>query len=54
MLFVELEHHAVWLVLTKREKIMRFIDDLNYGLHYKLNREVGIDARVDQVVEIAR
>ncbi|XP_070057125.1 uncharacterized protein [Nicotiana tomentosiformis] len=54
MRFTKLARHAIWLVPTEREKIRRFIDNLNYGLHYSLAVEVETYARFDQVVEIAR
>ncbi|XP_070034535.1 uncharacterized protein [Nicotiana tomentosiformis] len=54
MIFTDLARHAVSLVSTEREKIRRFIDDINYSLRYSLAREVEMDARFDMVVEIAR
>ncbi|XP_070034934.1 uncharacterized protein [Nicotiana tomentosiformis] len=54
MRFVELTHHTVWLVPTEREKISRFIDGLNYGLCFIMDREVAMGARFDQVVNITR
>ncbi|XP_070039407.1 uncharacterized protein [Nicotiana tomentosiformis] len=54
MRFADLARHVIWLVPTEREKIRRFIDGLNYGLHYSLAREAETNARFDQVVEIFR
>nr|XP_009802049.1 PREDICTED: uncharacterized protein LOC104247675 [Nicotiana sylvestris] len=34
MRFTNLAHHAVWFIPTKREKIRRFIDGLNYGIRF--------------------
>ena len=47
--FFELARHAIWFVPTERERIMRFIDGLIYGL-----REITTGARFDEVVDIAR
>ncbi|XP_070045590.1 uncharacterized protein [Nicotiana tomentosiformis] len=52
--FADLARHAIWLVPTKRERIKRFIDDLNYGLRYSLAREAETGVGFDQIVEIAR
>ncbi|XP_070057985.1 uncharacterized protein [Nicotiana tomentosiformis] len=54
MRFAELARHAVWLVTTEREKIRRFIDGLNYGLHFIMAWKVATGVRFDQVVYIAR
>ncbi|XP_070046630.1 uncharacterized protein [Nicotiana tomentosiformis] len=54
MRFSQLACHAVWLVPTKREKIKRFIDGLNYGLCFIMARDVATCVRFDEVVEIAR
>ncbi|XP_070046576.1 uncharacterized protein [Nicotiana tomentosiformis] len=54
MRFADLARHAIWLVPTKRERIKRFIDGLNYGLCYSLAREVEMYARFDQVFKIAK
>jgi len=49
MRFSELARHAILLVPIERERIMRFIDGLIYGL-----REITTGARFDEVVDIAR
>ncbi|XP_070041145.1 uncharacterized protein [Nicotiana tomentosiformis] len=54
MRFTELACHAIRLVPTKRERIRRFIDGLNYVLRYSLAQEAETDARFDQMIEIAR
>ncbi|XP_070034563.1 uncharacterized protein [Nicotiana tomentosiformis] len=54
MRFMELACHAVFLVPTERERIIRFIDGLIYGLRYGMTLESEMDARFDQVIEIAR
>ncbi|XP_070031916.1 uncharacterized protein [Nicotiana tomentosiformis] len=54
MRFADLAHHTIRLVPIERERIRRFIDGLNYGLHNSLAQEADKDARFDQVVEIAR
>ncbi|XP_070050563.1 uncharacterized protein [Nicotiana tomentosiformis] len=54
MRFAYLDRHVVLLVPTEREKIRRFINGLSYGLRFSMAREVAMDARFDQVIEIAR
>ncbi|XP_070036771.1 uncharacterized protein [Nicotiana tomentosiformis] len=54
MRFSELYYHVVWLVPTERERIRRFIDGLNYQLHFVMTRESVSGARFDEVVDIAR
>ncbi|XP_070046559.1 uncharacterized protein [Nicotiana tomentosiformis] len=54
MRFSEWAHHAIWLVPTQRERIRRFIDDLNYGLRFVMTREIASGARFDEVVDISR
>ncbi|XP_070019705.1 uncharacterized protein [Nicotiana sylvestris] len=44
----------IWLVSTKKERIRRFIDDLNYGLHFVKTQEIASGARFDEVDDIAR
>ncbi|XP_070042603.1 uncharacterized protein [Nicotiana tomentosiformis] len=53
MRFSELACHAIWLVPTKRERIRRFIDGLNYGLCFIMNWEIVTGARFEEVVDIA-
>ncbi|XP_070042995.1 uncharacterized protein [Nicotiana tomentosiformis] len=45
--FSELAHHAVWLVLTARERIKRFIHGLHYQLSFVMTRESVSGARLD-------
>ncbi|XP_033512953.1 uncharacterized protein [Nicotiana tomentosiformis] len=46
MRFADLARHAMLMLApTERDNIMRFIDGLNYGLHYSMAREVATDAR---------
>ncbi|XP_070034678.1 uncharacterized protein [Nicotiana tomentosiformis] len=52
--FSELACHAVWLVPTERERIRRFIDDLNYGLCFVMTRENVSGAMFNGVVDISR
>ncbi|XP_070047405.1 uncharacterized protein [Nicotiana tomentosiformis] len=54
MRFSELAHHAVWLVPTDRERIMRFIDGLMYQLQLLMTREMVSGTTFDEVVDIAR
>ncbi|XP_070032047.1 uncharacterized protein [Nicotiana tomentosiformis] len=54
MRFSELDRHAIWFVPTDRERIRRFIDGLNYGLHFVMTREITLGLRFDEVVDIAR
>ncbi|XP_070032078.1 uncharacterized protein [Nicotiana tomentosiformis] len=54
MRFSELALHVIWLVPTEREMIRRFIDGLNYRLHFVMTREIASSARFDEVVDIAR
>ncbi|XP_070031977.1 uncharacterized protein [Nicotiana tomentosiformis] len=54
MRFLELAHHAIWLVPTDRERIRRFIDSLNYGLQFVMTQEIASGARFDEVVDVAR
>ncbi|XP_070057548.1 uncharacterized protein [Nicotiana tomentosiformis] len=54
MRFLELAHYAIWLVPTKRERIGRFIDGLNYGLHFIMTREIVSGSKFDDVVDSAR
>lgn len=51
-MFADLARHKVLLVPTKRGKIRRFINGLNYGLRFSIAQKVATDARFDQVVEI--
>ncbi|XP_070040817.1 uncharacterized protein [Nicotiana tomentosiformis] len=52
--FLELAHHAVWLVPTEKEMIRSFIDGLTYQLHFVMTRETVPGATFDEVVDIAR
>ncbi|XP_070034597.1 uncharacterized protein [Nicotiana tomentosiformis] len=54
MRFLELASHVAWFVLTERERILRFIDGLNYGLHFIMTQEIAMGARFDEVVVITR
>ncbi|XP_070050977.1 uncharacterized protein [Nicotiana tomentosiformis] len=54
MRFSELDHHAVWLVPTDRERIRRFIDGLTYQLQLLMTRERVSGATLNEVVDIAR
>ncbi|XP_070004520.1 uncharacterized protein [Nicotiana sylvestris] len=54
MRFLELAHHAIWLVPTKREMIRRFIDGLSCGLHFAMTWEIALGGRFDEMVDIAR
>ncbi|XP_070032531.1 uncharacterized protein [Nicotiana tomentosiformis] len=54
MRFLELAHHSVWLVPTKRERISRFIDGLNYQLHFVMTWESVSGTWFDEVVDITR
>ncbi|XP_070054570.1 uncharacterized protein [Nicotiana tomentosiformis] len=54
MRFSELDHHAIWLVHTDRERIRRFIDGLTYQLRFLITRERLSGATFDEVVDIAR
>ncbi|XP_070057825.1 uncharacterized protein [Nicotiana tomentosiformis] len=54
MRFSKLARHAVWLVPTDRERIMRFIDDLTYQLRLLMTRERVSSVTFDEVVYIAR
>ncbi|XP_070036222.1 uncharacterized protein [Nicotiana tomentosiformis] len=54
MRFSELAHHAVCLIPTDRERIMRFIDGLMYQLWLLMTREMVSDVTFDEVVDIAR
>ncbi|XP_070057675.1 uncharacterized protein [Nicotiana tomentosiformis] len=50
----ELAYHAIWLVLTDRERIMRFIDGLTFQLRLLMTRERVSGATFDEFVDIAR
>ncbi|XP_070039184.1 uncharacterized protein [Nicotiana tomentosiformis] len=52
--YSKLDHHAIWLVPTDRERIIRFIDDLTYQLQLLMTRERVSGATFDEVVDIAR
>jgi len=52
--FNELCRHAATLVSTGRERVHRFIEELNYGIRFSLARELETDTPYQQVVEIAR
>ncbi|XP_070057709.1 uncharacterized protein [Nicotiana tomentosiformis] len=54
MRFSELARHAIWLVPTDKERIMRFIDGLTYPLQLLMTRERVSGATFDEVVDIAR
>ncbi|XP_070045395.1 uncharacterized protein [Nicotiana tomentosiformis] len=54
MRFSELARHAIWLVPTDRERIMRFIDGLTFQLRLLVTRERVSSANFDEVVDIAR
>ncbi|XP_070047308.1 uncharacterized protein [Nicotiana tomentosiformis] len=54
MRFSKLDHHAVWLVPTDRERIRRFIDGLTYQLWLPMTWERVSGATFDEAVEIAR
>ncbi|XP_070047090.1 uncharacterized protein [Nicotiana tomentosiformis] len=54
MWFSELARHAVWLVPTDRERIMRFIDSLDFQPRLLMTRERVSGATFDEVVDIAR
>ncbi|XP_070037225.1 uncharacterized protein [Nicotiana tomentosiformis] len=54
MQFSELACHAIWLVPTDRERIMRFIDGLTYQLQLLMTKERVSGATFDEVVNIAR
>ncbi|XP_070042944.1 uncharacterized protein [Nicotiana tomentosiformis] len=54
MRFSELARHVFWLVPTERERIRRFIDGLNYQLHFVITRESVSGARFYEVVGIAQ
>ncbi|XP_070054135.1 uncharacterized protein [Nicotiana tomentosiformis] len=54
MRFSKLARHAVWLVITDRERIRRFIDGLTYQLRLLMTRERISGATFDEVVDIAR
>ncbi|XP_070054478.1 uncharacterized protein [Nicotiana tomentosiformis] len=54
MRFFELDHHAVWLVPTDRQRIRMFIDGLTYQLRLLMTRERVSCATFDEVVNIAR
>ncbi|XP_070032620.1 uncharacterized protein [Nicotiana tomentosiformis] len=54
MRFSELARHAIWLVPIDRERIMRFIDGLNYRLRFIMTREIASDVRFNEVVDISR
>ncbi|XP_070034992.1 uncharacterized protein [Nicotiana tomentosiformis] len=53
MRFSELARHAVWLVLTDRDMIRRFIDGLTYQLWLVMTRERVSSASFHEVVDIA-
>ncbi|XP_070056612.1 uncharacterized protein [Nicotiana tomentosiformis] len=52
--FSELARHAIWLVPTDSERIMRFIDGLTFQLRLLMTRESVYGAAFDEVVDIAR
>ncbi|XP_070054425.1 uncharacterized protein [Nicotiana tomentosiformis] len=54
MRFSELDHHAVWLVTTDKERIKRFIDGLTYQLLLLMTRERVSGGTFDEVVDIDR
>ncbi|XP_070043069.1 uncharacterized protein [Nicotiana tomentosiformis] len=54
MKFLELPRQVVWLVLTERESIRRFIDGLHHHVRFVMTRESVFGARFDEVVDIAR
>lgn len=54
MRFTELACHVVFLVPTKRERVMRFIESLNFGIWYGMAQEVENDTIFHQVMEIVR
>ncbi|XP_070017093.1 uncharacterized protein [Nicotiana sylvestris] len=53
MWFSGLAHHAVWLVPTDRERIMRFVNGLTYQLRILITRERVTGATFKEVVDIA-
>ncbi|XP_070057537.1 uncharacterized protein [Nicotiana tomentosiformis] len=54
MRFLELSHHAVWLVPTEREKIGRFINGLNHQFHFVMTLGNVAGVKFDEVVDSAR
>ncbi|XP_070041347.1 uncharacterized protein [Nicotiana tomentosiformis] len=54
MRFSEVDHYAIWLVPTERERIRWVIDGLSYQLHFVMTRENASSARFNEVVDIAR
>ncbi|XP_070046908.1 uncharacterized protein [Nicotiana tomentosiformis] len=54
MRFSDLARHAVWLVLTDRERIRRFIDGLIYQLQLLITREWVSGGTFDEMVDIAQ
>ncbi|XP_070050066.1 uncharacterized protein [Nicotiana tomentosiformis] len=52
--FSKLARHAIWLVPTDRERIMRFIDGFTYQLYLLMTRERVSGSTFDEVVDIAR
>ncbi|XP_070035476.1 uncharacterized protein [Nicotiana tomentosiformis] len=54
MRFLELACHAIWLVPTDRERIMRFINGPTYQLRLLMTRKRVSGATFDEVVDIAR
>ncbi|XP_070011329.1 uncharacterized protein [Nicotiana sylvestris] len=52
--FSELDHHAICLVPTDRERIRRFVDGLTYQLQILMTRERVSGASFEEVVDIAR
>ncbi|XP_070032890.1 uncharacterized protein [Nicotiana tomentosiformis] len=53
MIFSEVARHAIWLITTDRERIMRFIDGLTFQLRLLMTRERESGATFDEVVNIA-
>ncbi|XP_075079181.1 uncharacterized protein LOC142164700 [Nicotiana tabacum] len=54
MRFFELSRHAIWLVMTDRERIRRFVNGLTYQLRILMTRERVTGVTFEEVVYIAR
>ncbi|XP_070010085.1 uncharacterized protein [Nicotiana sylvestris] len=54
MRFFELARYAIWLVLTDRERIRRFVDGLTYQPRILMIRETVSSATFEEVVDITR